>query len=128
MFEHVMQSHLTRMHDFFTLDILCQFVNISLKCLKRPLTSRTRLCRASRPLKSVALSYSTNVYIGWIQSSIGGSSSLRIDSITSSTPSNIIAQHSSLLASSIIKEPLMFGLRSIGSPQVSHCDSLNKRA
>ena len=30
-----MQSHLPRMHEFFTLDIQCQFVNVSLKCLKQ---------------------------------------------------------------------------------------------
>ena len=37
--------------------------------------SGTVLCRASKPLKSVALSDSTNVTIGWILSSTGGSSS-----------------------------------------------------
>ena len=37
--------------------------------------------RTSKPLKSVALSDSTNVSIGWISSSIGGSS-IRIISIT----------------------------------------------
>ena len=31
LFEHVMQSHLPRMHEFFKLDIQCQFVNVSLK-------------------------------------------------------------------------------------------------
>ena len=36
--------------------------------------SRAVLCRASKPLKSVALSDSANVSIGWIPSSIGGSS------------------------------------------------------
>ena len=37
LFEHVMQSHLPRMHDFFTLDIQYQFINVSLKRLKRSL-------------------------------------------------------------------------------------------
>ena len=36
--------------------------------------SRTMLCRASKPLKTVALSHSTNVSIDWISTSIGGSS------------------------------------------------------
>ena len=35
LFEHVMQSHLPRMHAFFTLDIQCQVVNVSLQRLKR---------------------------------------------------------------------------------------------
>ena len=30
-----MQSHLLRTHEFFTLDIQCQFVNALLKCLKQ---------------------------------------------------------------------------------------------
>ena len=30
-----MQSDLPQMHDFFMLDIECEFVNVSLKCLKR---------------------------------------------------------------------------------------------
>src|ERR1700738_1158387 len=37
---------------------------------------------ASKPLKLIALSNSSNVLIGWISSSIGGSSSIRIVSIT----------------------------------------------
>ena len=35
LFEHVMQSHLPRMHEFFMLDIRCQFVNVLLKGLKQ---------------------------------------------------------------------------------------------
>ena len=72
-----MQSHLSRMHEFFTLDIQCLFVNVPLKRLKRPSShnssynysasiwtseqicwssmSRIMLCRASKPLKSVTL-------------------------------------------------------------------------
>ena len=72
-----MQSHLPRMHEFFELDIKCLFVNVSLKRLKRSShfiihlfsfrlnigakqsnwssMSRIMLCRASKPLKSVAL-------------------------------------------------------------------------
>ena len=34
LFEHVMHSHFLRIHEFFTLDIQCQFVNVLLKCLK----------------------------------------------------------------------------------------------
>ena len=34
-FKHIMHSQFLRMHDFFTLDIQCQFVNILLKRLKR---------------------------------------------------------------------------------------------
>ena len=37
LFEHVMQSHLLGMLEFFTFDIQCQFVNVSLKRLKRSL-------------------------------------------------------------------------------------------
>ena len=81
------------MHEFFTLDIHCQFVSVSLKCLKRSsefiihlsnfrlnvgakqLVVDVKVSRASKPLKLVALSYSANVSIGWILSLIGGSSS-----------------------------------------------------
>ena len=35
LFEHVMQSHLLRMHEIFTLGIQCHFDNVSLKRLKR---------------------------------------------------------------------------------------------
>ena len=37
LFEHVMQSPSSRMHDFFTLGIECLFVNGLLECLKRPI-------------------------------------------------------------------------------------------
>ena len=66
---------------FFAHDVQCWFVNDSLKRFKRPpqfiihmsktseqsnwsLMSRTMLCRASKTLKSVALSDSTNISIG----------------------------------------------------------------
>ena len=35
LFEHVMHSHLPQMHEFYTLDIQCRFVNVSHKHLKR---------------------------------------------------------------------------------------------
>ena len=35
LFEYVMQSRLSRMHEFFMLDIKCQFVDVLLKRLKR---------------------------------------------------------------------------------------------
>ena len=88
------------MHELFTLNIHCQFVNVSLKRLKRSSQSIIHLSSfhlnigakqlvidveniiASKPLKSVALSDSTNVSIGWISSSIGGSSSILIVSIS----------------------------------------------
>ena len=35
LFEHVMQSHFPRMHEFLMLDIQCQFVYVSMKCLKQ---------------------------------------------------------------------------------------------
>ena len=78
---------------FFTPDIHCQFVNVSLKRLKRlsqftvhlsnfrwnigaeQLVVDVKDSRASKPLKSVALSDSTNVLIG-------GSPSIRIVSVT----------------------------------------------
>ena len=34
LFEHVMQSHLPQIHEFFMLDIQCHFVNVSMKHLK----------------------------------------------------------------------------------------------
>ena len=104
-----MQSHLPRMHKFFTCEIQCQFVDILLKRLKQMIVAihhtfvqllfehRSKasgrrcqgqcLCRASKPSKPVALLDSTYVSIGWILSSIGGSSSIRIVPKTSSTSS-----------------------------------------
>ena len=100
MLEHVMQSNLSQMHEFCMLDIRCRFVNVSLKRLKRSsqfiihmssfrsnigakqLVVNVKDSRASKSLKLVALSDSANVSIGWISSSIGGSSSIRIVFIT----------------------------------------------
>ena len=86
-----------------TLDTQCQLVNVSLKHLKQSdrcssyicprsvwtseqskwsSMSRIVLCRASKPLKSVALSDSTNVSIGWISSSVGDFSPIHIISRT----------------------------------------------
>ena len=88
------------MCDFSILDTDCQFVSISLKRLKRSsqfimhlsnfrlnigakqLVVDVKDSRASKPLKLVALSNSTNVSIDWISSSIGGYSSILIVSIT----------------------------------------------
>ena len=75
---------------------------------------RIVLCRASKPLRSIALSDSTNVSIGWISSLIGGSS-IHIVSITSSTSSSITTQYSSSFASSNATHLLgMFGLSQVG--------------
>ena len=102
---------------FFTLDIQCQIFNVSLKHLKRlsrfiihminfslnigaknwSSMSKIVLCRVSKPLKLVTLSNSTNVSIGYISSSIGGSSLICIISRTSSTSSSITTQYSLLL-------------------------------
>ena len=90
-----MHSYLPWMHEFCTLDIHCRFVNISLKHLKRSSQFIIHLssfpfehwskatscwCQEQQSFK-VALSDSTNVSIGSISSSIGGSSSIRIISI-----------------------------------------------
>ena len=95
-----MQSHLPWMHVIFMFDIHCQFVNISLKRLKpssqfiihlsnfrlnigaKQLVIDVKDTRVSKPLKSVALPDSANASIGWIPSSIGGSSPIRIVSLT----------------------------------------------
>ena len=72
--------------------------------------SRTMLCRTSKPLKPGALSASANVSISWILSSIGGSSSIRIVSKTS-TSTSIISQYSLLFASSVFRNPSFLLLR-----------------
>ena len=76
-----MQSHWLRMHEIRTLDIQCQFVNVSsdrrsqfiihvfsfrLNIIAKQLVVDVRimLYRAAEPLKSVALSNLTNVLIG----------------------------------------------------------------
>ena len=97
---HVMHSHLLWMHAFFSLNIHCEILNALLKHLKRSswlIIHLSSLClntkakqlvvnvkdsKASKPLKSEALLYSTNISTCWIPSSIGGSSSIHIISIT----------------------------------------------
>ena len=100
------------MHNIDTLDIQCQFVNVSNNCCSslykcsgsvwiseqrnKLSISRIVLCTTSKPLKSVALSNVANVSIGWILSLIGGPYSIRIISKISSTSSNITTQYSSM--------------------------------
>ena len=54
-----MQSHLLRMHEFFTLDIQCQFVNVLLKRLEQP--SQFIVHMSSFYLKIVAKQMVVNV-------------------------------------------------------------------
>ena len=54
-----MQSHLLRMHEFFTLDIQCQFVNVLLKRLEQP--SQFIVHMSSFCLKIVAKQMVVNV-------------------------------------------------------------------
>ena len=149
-----MQSHMPWMHDFFTLDIHFQFVNVSLKHLKRSsqfiihlfsfrlnigakqLVIDVKDNRASKPLKSVALSNSTNVSIGWISSSIGGSSSIRIVSITFhvapsltsySHPSARLLGAFNLLNFAMISHRWASVKWVAQVSSVSHCDTSNKK-
>ena len=88
LFEHVMNSHLLQKHEFSTLNIQCQFVNVSLKCLKRLPDfvihmSSFRLNNgakqsvvdvkdkelASKPMKSLALSHCWTS-IKWVASGV----------------------------------------------------------
>ena len=86
LFEHVMHNHLSRMHAFFGMTFNVSLLtfrwnvsnerhNASYICRDSVWTTeqsnrswmwRTTLCRASKPLKWVALSNSANVSIGWI--------------------------------------------------------------
>ena len=124
-----MQSHLQQMHElFFTFDIQCQFVNGFVEMSQTVVVvhhtfvqlpfktseqsdwssmSRTVLHRVSKPLKWRALSSSANVSIGWTSSSINGSSSVRIVSITLSTSSNIRTRDSLMFVTFILKKPLI---------------------
>ena len=154
LFEHIMHSYLTWMHEIFTLYIHSQFVNVSLKRLKRSsqfIIHMLSFCLnigakqlvvdvnldndASKPLKSIALSNSRNVPIGWISSWIGGFS-ICIVSITFqivplltsySRPNTHLLGTFGLLNFTMISHRWVW---SSGLPQVSSfscCDSSNKR-